>query len=58
MSKSKGEITKTALDENSINTIKEKDKTLSTILSIGIPILIFVPIIIDVGTGVLTWGRR
>lgn len=30
-------MVKASLDENSIETIKEKDKTLSTILSIGIP---------------------
>ncbi|MDU8885227.1 hypothetical protein RXV94_03580 [Yeosuana sp. MJ-SS3] len=31
---------KTLLDEEYINTINEKDKTLSTVLSIGIPLVI------------------
>jgi hypothetical protein len=38
--KQKGEIIKTHLDPNFINNIKEKDKTLSTVLSIGIPLII------------------
>ena len=58
VSKGKREATKIALDENSINTIKEKDKTLSTILSIGIPVIIIVPIIVDIGGGILTMGGR
>ena len=45
VSKTKGETIKISLDENFINTIKEKDKTLSTILTIGIPITIVVLII-------------
>jgi hypothetical protein len=36
--KSNGVVVKTPLDQNFINTIKKKDKTLSTILSIGIPL--------------------
>jgi hypothetical protein len=36
--KSNGVVVKKPLDQNFINTIKEKDKTLSTILSIGIPL--------------------
>jgi len=33
-------VIKTPLDQNFIKTINEKDKTLSTILSIGIPVVI------------------
>ena len=38
--KSNGVILKTPLDQDSINIINEKDKTLSTILSIAIPVVI------------------
>ena len=58
VSKRNGETTKIALDENSINTIKEKDKALSAILSIGIPVIIIVPIIVGIGGGVLSMGKR
>lgn len=38
--KAKKEMVKTPLDEKFIASIKEKDKTLSTILTIGIPVVI------------------
>lgn len=38
--KSKGVIVKTPLDSNFIDSINEKNRTLSTILSIGIPVII------------------
>lgn len=46
VSKSKGEVVKTVLDEKSINTIKEKDKTLSTVLSLGVPVVILGAILV------------
>lgn len=42
VSKSKGALVKTVLDEKTINRIKEKDKTMSTILNFGIPVIILV----------------
>jgi hypothetical protein len=38
--KSNGVIFKTPLDQTIVNSINEKDKTFSTILSIGIPLII------------------
>ena len=38
--KSNNIVVKTPLDQDFINTINEKDKTLSTVLSIGIPVII------------------
>lgn len=45
--KNKGTAFKTILDEKSITTIKEKDKTLSTVLNIGIPVIILGVIIVS-----------
>jgi hypothetical protein len=49
--KSNGVIVKTPLDHNIINSINEKDKTLSTILSIGIPVIIVGGLIAVAGAG-------
>ena len=46
VSKGKGSVVKNTLDEKSIKTINEKDKTLSTVLNIGIPVTILVVIIV------------
>jgi len=46
VSKDKGKVVKNALDEKSIKTINEKDKTFSTVLSIGIPVIILGVIIV------------
>jgi hypothetical protein len=47
--KQKGEIIKTHLDPSFINNIKEKDKTLSTILTIALPVGILVGIALIIG---------
>lgn len=46
INKSAHEILRTPLNENQISTIKEKDKTLSTILDIGIVIILLTPVIL------------
>ena len=50
VTKSKGAMVKIPLDEKSINTVNEKDKTLSTVLSIGIPVIILGVIIVGVAS--------
>lgn len=42
VSKNKGETVKISLDEKSINTISEKDRTMSTILTVAIPVAVLV----------------
>ncbi|MFH6770164.1 hypothetical protein V8G56_15540 [Gaetbulibacter aquiaggeris] len=52
VSKNKGTVVKTALNEKSINSIKEKDKTLSTVLTIGLPIVYFVLLVSALVSGI------
>jgi hypothetical protein len=45
INKSAHEILRTPLNENQISTIKEKDKTLSTIFDVGVVFIILAPVI-------------
>jgi hypothetical protein len=45
INKSAHEVLRTSFDENQISNIKEKDKTLSIILDIGIVIILLTPVI-------------
>ena len=46
--KSKGAIVKTPLDQNFINTINEKDKTVSTIATVGVSIVALFGILVGI----------
>jgi len=45
INKSAHEILRTPLNENQISTIKEKDKTLTTIFDVGVVFIILAPVI-------------
>ncbi len=47
--KVKGEMTKISLDSNFIESIKEKDRTMSTILTVAIPVAIIVGALLIIG---------
>jgi len=53
----KGEIVKTMLDEKYINKVRLKDKTMSTILTVAIPVVIIASVLaISVANSLGNWG--